>query len=257
MKNEKPMIWINGLLVLVLLALALLVAGCAPASIGSSGQVEASQLEQKANIKVVGSGEALGQPDEAQVTVGVETFAPEVNDATAENEATIEAILTVLEETGIKTEDIQTSNYSLWAEQKYGDNGPEGIAGYRVSNQVSVMIRDINKVSDVLTAVTSAGANSIYGVQFSVADPVALQAEAREKALDDARQRAESLAQLSGLTLGGIEAIEESFGQFPGPARPMGGGDGLGGGVAEASTSISPGQLSYQSQVQVTYAISE
>lgn len=257
MKNEKPMIWINGLLVLVLLALALLVAGCAPASIASSGQVEASQLAQEANIKVVGNGEALGQPDEAQVTVGVETFAPMVNDATAENEATIEAILTALEETGIKANDIQTSNYSLWAEQKYGDNGPEGIAGYRVSNQVSVVIRDIDKVSDVLTAVTSAGANSIYGVQFSVADPAALQAEAREKALDDARQRAESLAQLSGLTLGNIEAIDETFGQFPGPPLPMGGGGGFGGAAAEGATSISPGQLSYQTQVQVTYSISE
>jgi uncharacterized protein YggE len=257
MKIEKPMLWINGLLVLVLLALALLVAGCSAAGISSTGQVEAAQLEQKANIKVVGFGKALGQPDEAQVTVGVETFALEVNDATAENEATIEAILTALEETGIKADDIQTSNYSLWAEQKYGDNGPEGIAGYRVSNQVSVVIRDIDKVSDVLTAVISAGANSIYGVQFSVADPAALEAEAREKALDDARQRAESLAQLSGLTLGEIEAIDETFSQFPGQARPMGGGDGLGGGVAEASTSISPGQLSYQTQVEVTYTISE
>lgn len=257
MKNEKPMIWINGLLVLVLLALALLVAGCTPASIASSGQVDASQLAQKANIKVVGFGEALGQPDEAQVTVGVETFAPMVNDATAENEATIEAILTALEEAGIKADDIQTSNYSLWAEQKYGDNGPEGIAGYRVSNQVSVVIRDIDKVSEVLTAVTSAGANSIYGVQFSVADPAALEAEAREKALDDARQRAESLVQLSGLTLGDIEAIDETFGQLPGPPLPMGGGGGFGAVTVEGATSISPGQLSYQTQVQVTYAISE
>jgi uncharacterized protein YggE len=108
----------------------------------------------------------------------------------------------------------------------------------------------------VLAAVTAAGANNIYGVQFSVADPVALEAEAREKALHDARQRAESLAQLSGLTLGGIVAIDETTGQFPGPAaREMGaGGDG---GFMEASTSIAPGQLSYQNQVQVTFEIVE
>lgn len=257
MKIDKSMYWMNGWLALVLLALALLAIGCAPTSVAGSGQVEASQLDQKVrSIKVVGFGEALGQPDEAQVTVGVETFAPKVNDATAENEAAIEAILNALEEAGIKTEDIQTSNYSLWAEQKYGDNGPEGIAGYRVSNQVSIVIRDIAKVGDVLGAVTSAGANSIYGVQFSVADPAGLEAEAREKALENARQRAESLAQLSGLTLGDIGAIDETFSQFPGPPLPIGGGGGFGAADA-ASTSISPGQLSYQSQVQVTFEIVE
>ena len=254
-RNEKLMLWINGWMVLSFLALASLAVGCAPAGVGNSGVVEASQPEQMATIKVVGFGEALGQPDEAQVTVGVETFAPKVNDATSENEDVIAAILGALEDAGIDSEDIQTSNYSLWAEQKYGDNGPEGIAGYRVSNQVAVVIRDISKVGDVLASVTAAGANNIYGVQFSVADPAALEAEAREKSLDDARQRAESLAQLSGLKLGAIIAIDETMGQFPGPVRDMGGG-GLGSGV-EASTSISPGQLSYQSQVQVTFEIVE
>ena len=254
MNSNRTMIWINGFMLLTLLALVGLVVGCAPASIASSGpRVESSQVDQQASIRVVGYGEALGEPDEAQVTVGVETFAPKVDDATAENEATIEAILKALEEMGIESEDIQTSNYSLWAEQKYGDNGPEGIAGYRVSNQVTVVIRDIDKAGDVLAAVTAAGANNIYGVQFSVADPTVLEVEAREKALADARQRAESLAGLSGLTLGHIVAIEETAGQFPGPAPRMGaGGDG---GIMEASTSISPGQLSYQSQVQVTFEI--
>lgn len=255
MKDEKLMRLINGLLLVTLLGLALLVVGCAPANAGAAGQVEASQPEQQAYIKVIGFGEALGQPDEAQVTVGVETFAPEVNDATSENEDIIAGILSSLEDAGIASKDIQTSNYSLWAEQKYGDNGPEGIAGYRVSNQVSVVIRDIDKVGDVLAAVTSAGANSIYGVQFSVADPAGLEAEAREMALEDARQRAESLAQLSGLTLGDIRAIDESPNQFAAPL-PMGGG-GFGGGAADSSTSISPGQLSYQSQVQVTFEIVE
>lgn len=253
-RNDKPMLWINGWMALLLLALASLVIGCAPVSAGSSDVVDTSQPEQMASIKVVGSGEALGQPDEAQVTVGVETFAPKVNDATADNEATIEAILTALKEAGITSDDIQTSNYSLWAEQKYGDNGPEGIAGYRVANQVMVVIRDIDKVGEVLAAAIAAGANSIYGVQFSVADPASLEAEAREKALEDARQRAESLARLSDLTLGDIRAIDEAFNQFPGPA-PMGGG--YGGGAMDSSTNISPGQLSYQSQVQVTFEIVE
>lgn len=240
----------------LIIGLASLLFACAPSAAQSNDESEVAQPES-GHITVIGHGEALGQPDEAQVTVGVETFAPEVNEATSENEAVIAAILSSLEDAGIAPEDIQTSNYSLWAEQKYGENGPEGIAGYRVSNQVSVVIRDIDKVGDVLAAVTGAGANSIYGVQFSVADPASLEADAREQALEDARQRAESLARLSGLTLGSIVAIDETFGQFPDPGRPMG-GRGFGGGAAdEATTSISPGQLSYQSQVQVTFATAE
>jgi uncharacterized protein YggE len=254
MKNETSTLRINGFMLLVFLALAALIAGCAPDGSATSGQqADASSVAQQGTIKVIGYGKALGQPDEAQVTVGVETFAPQVQDATAENEDVIAAILGALDDTGIASEDIQTSNYSLWAEQRYGDNGPEGIVGYRVSNQVTVVIRDIDTVGDVLAAVTAAGANNIYGVQFSVADPAALEAEAREKALEDARQRAESLSELSGLTLGSMIAIDETLGQFPGPALPIGGG----GGAAEGSTSISPGQLSYQSQVQVTFAIVE
>ena len=99
--------------------------------------------------------------------------------------------MTALNTLGIAAEDIQTSNYGLWAEQRYTDEGPQGIAGYHVSNQVSVTIRDINKLSDVLAAVTEAGANGIAGIAFSVDDPAALEAEAREKAVADARTRAE------------------------------------------------------------------
>lgn len=253
MKIEKSMFWLNALLVVVLLAMALLAAGCSATSSSRTGLAEAAQAESKATIKVVGSGEALGQPDKAQVTVGVETFAQAVNDATEENDATIEALLTALKKSGIKNEDIQTSNYSLWAEQRYGDNGPEGIAGYRISNQVTVVIRDVDKVGDVLSAVTAAGANSIYGVVFSVADPAAMEAEAREEAIADAQQRADSIAELSGLSLGPIIAIEEISGQFP---VPMGGG-GFGGGAADSATSINPGQLSYTSSVQVTFSVFE
>ncbi len=90
-----------------------------------------------------------------------------------------------------------------------------------------------------------------YGVNFSVADPAALEAEARANAMADARKRAESLAELGGLTLGDIVVISEVVGQ---PAFPMGMG-GVAMEMAASAPGISPGQLSYQVQVQVTYAI--
>ena len=257
MKSDTNKISRLGGLLLVLLLSGLIVSACTVTSKESAGATAVTESEPAANtsdggITVVGRGETFGQPDRANVTVGVDIFAKDVNAATNDNEEIIEAIITALKDQGIAPEDIQTSNYSLWAEQFYGDNGPEGIAGYRVSNQVNITIRNIDNVSEVLTAAIDAGANNIYGVYFSVAEPATLETEARELAIANARERAESLAELSGVGLGDVRIISEVVSQ---PAFPQ---PGLGGGVtyemaADSINSIAPGQLSYQVQVQVTY----
>ena len=237
------------LAVLALLALTAVLVACNPAAATPAAAQGAAS--PAGGITVVGQGEAYGTPDQAQVQVGVEIFAPTVAEATSQNEATIQQIMAALSALDIAAEDVQTTNYSLWAEQIYGDKGPEGIAGYRVTNQVNVTIRDIDQVSDVLSAVIDAGANTVYGIQFSVADPVELEAEARAAAMADARARAASLAELANVELGEVTIISEVINQ---PVMPMGYGGGMA--VAEAAApSVSPGQLNYNVQVQVTFAI--
>lgn len=239
------------LYVMFLLILAALVVACGP----TTAQPGAAQTgESGGGITVVGQGEAFGQPDQANIQIGVETFAEEVAEATSQNEADVESILTALEELGIASADIQTSNYSLWAEQRHGENGPEGISGYRVSNLVSVKVRDIDRVGEVIGAVTAAGANNIHGISFSVADPAGLEAEAREAAISNAREKAASLAELSGVELGDVVAVSEVIGQ-PGPLMEGMGGRGMAQDSAAVSPSISPGELGYTVQVQVTFDI--
>lgn len=241
----------NIMIVIGLLLVALLVA-CQPTTT-APGAAQAGA--DSGGITVVGRGEAFGAPDRAEVNVGIETFAETVEEASAQNQTTVESIMAALEAEGIAREDVQTSNYSLWAEQIYGDRGPEGIAGYRVNNQVRVTIRDIELVGDVIAAVTGAGANNIHGVSFRVADPAALEAEARAEAIANARERAESLAELSGVELGDVVVVSEVIGQSP--IMPYG-ERGMGGGamVEEAAApGISPGQLSVGVEVQVTFAI--
>lgn len=235
-------------LLLGLAVLALAVA-CTP----NAAQPGAAATAPDRSITVVGQGEAFGQPNQAQVQVGVEVFSESVSQATSDNEAKLQAIMDALSALGVAPEDIQTSNYSLWAEQRYTEEGPQDIAGYRVSNQVSVTIRDINQVDDVLAAVTEAGANSIYGVTFSVDDPADLEAQAREKAMTDARARAASLALLGGVELGDVLVISEIISQ-PSPIYGYGGARVAVEAAAEAP-SISPGQLSHSVQLQVTFAI--
>jgi len=233
----------------LLVAASIVLSACAQQG---GAPIGAPAAENKV-ITVVGQGEAKGVPDQARVNVGVDVFEPEVTQAVEKNEATIKTIMEALAGLGIAAEDIQTSNYSLYAEQRYGDQGAEGISGYRVSNQVSVTIRDIERVSEVLEAVISAGANNIYGVEFTVSDPAALESQAREAAMQDARQRATELAGLEGLQIGDIVLISESFNQV-GPIYRY----GMGGGAeapAAAAPSISPGQVSVTSQVQVSYQL--
>jgi uncharacterized protein YggE len=243
-----------ALLIVLILGMALAACnGALPTTQAAAPGQQPATTTNVGGITVVGQGTSYGQPDQATVIVGVDTFAPTVEEATTQNQTTLDNVMAALTAAGIAAEDIQTTNYSLYAEQIYGDRGPEGIAGYRVSNQVNVKLRDISAVGDVLAAVTESGANAIYGVNFSVADPAALEAEARANAMEDARKRAESLAELGGVTLGDITIISEVVGS---PIMPY---MGLGGGAAmeqaASAPGISPGQLSYQVQVQVTYNI--
>lgn len=238
----------NLFVIVLALVLVALLGACTPAT---TQPAAAPAGDQSGGITVVGKGEALGRPDQAKVQIGVDTFAETVGEATGENEATIDALLAALEAEGIATPDIQTSNYGIWAEQRYGDNGPEGIVGYRVTNQVAVTIRDIEKVGMVIAAATEAGANNVHGVSFSVADPDALEAEARAEAIADAHARAASLADLNDVELGEVVAVSEVIGR---PITPEGfGGARMVGADAEAS--ISPGELTYTVEVQVTFAL--
>jgi uncharacterized protein YggE len=120
-----------------------------------------------------------------------------------------------------------------------------------VSNQLNVTVRDIDKVGDVLAQAAAAGANSIYGVSFNVADPATFEAAAREQAVADARERAQSLAELSGKTLGDVVSITEVIGSVPVPLYNR----NMGNAAAESGVTVSAGTLTFTTSVQVTFEL--
>jgi uncharacterized protein YggE len=206
-------------------------------------------------ITVVGQGSARIKPDIARVSVGVETSGETIGEAVAENDAMMAAVLAALKAAGIDEKDVQTTNYSISLD-RYPEPMPsvEPATGqpqpvYRVSNMANVIVRDLDKVGDVLDAVVEAGANNIWGISFDLEDPSAAQAEARADAIADAGARAEALAELSGVKLGPVMSISEVVGSVPFQGavtmeRAMGSGG-----------SISPGELEVSYQVQVAYFI--
>jgi uncharacterized protein YggE len=214
------------------------------------------------NITVVGQGSAHVEPDIARVTIGIETSAESVAEAVQENGAQMDSILAALEGSGIDEKDIQTSNYSVHLD-RYPETLPRAIVEgeeeaqapqpvYRVSNTVSVTIRELDRVGDVLDGVIEAGANNIWGVSFGLDDPEAAIAEARADAVADALDRAGALAELSGVELGPVMSVSEVVGGGSAPfVMAMDSVER----AAAGGTSISPGELEIGYQVQVSYFI--
>lgn len=212
-------------------------------------------FEGQRNIVVTGQGEAFGAPDMATVHVGVQTQAKTAAEAAEQNQAIVARIMAALEDEGIAEKDLQTADYSIWPEQRHDpqEANETTIIGYRVNNSVRVTVRDIDAVGAVLAAATDAGANSIHGVSFGIDDSAALEAEARKAAMADARQRAEDLAGLAGVTLG--EVLQISLGTGGGYPVPMYKSVRMEAMDASAAPSVSAGELSVNVQLQVTWAI--
>lgn len=198
-------------------------------------------------ITVSGQGEADAVPDIASLSIGVETQAETPGDALAENAKRMAAVMARLKEAGIADEDLQTSQLSIWP--VYGDRQeqPEAVA-FRASNQLTVTIRAIERLGELLDTAVADGANSVNGPSFSVADPTPLLEAARDAAIADAIGKAERYAKAANVTLGPVLSIEEA-GAAPvvqRHARMQ---------AAAASTPIAPGESTFSASVTMTFAI--
>ncbi len=221
-------------------------------------QAQDTPVTSVRTITVVGEGKVTIKPDTARANIGVEVIKPTVKEASAENKTVIASVLDALKAQGIAEKDIQTSGFSIYAERYNQDgSGPSDQIRYHVSNNVMVVIRNLDKVGDVLDAAIEAGANNIYGVDFSLSDPTKLESDTRAKAIADAKAKAEDLAKLTGVTVGNVVSISEVIGGNGGGAYQSNfskAATGMGGGGA---TPVNPGELELSMQLQVVYSIAK
>ena len=129
------------------------------------------------------------------------------------------AIVDVLDDQGIEEKNIRTQNLSLRPSYDY-DEGRRIDRGFEASQNLSVKIRDLEKISSVIGAVVSKGSNQIGGVNFTIDDPEFLRENAREKAIEKAREKAKVLASQLGMSLGKVKGYSEGGG-IPPPTIPM------------------------------------
>jgi hypothetical protein len=227
---------------------ALALAACAPAA--ASAQATDTPATPR-TISVSGTGTASGTPDIATVQVGVETRNTDAGQAVVDNSTAVERLMATLRRLGIAERDMQTSNFSIYPQQNYNNNGePSGPITYVVSNSLTVTVRDIADLGDVLGQSVEAGSNQVYGISFSVADPSALEEQARTAAVANARARAEQLAAAAGVQLGDVVSISEAT---VAPPVPFLAREDLA--ANAASVPVATGQLDVQLNVSITYAI--
>jgi uncharacterized protein YggE len=241
----------NRLLViaLVLVSVALALIGCT----SDTGSTVFTNNQQE-GIWVTGTGKVFAAPDIVSLSLGIEAQEASVAEAQAAAAETMDRVMTALRTSGVADKDIQTQYYSIQQVTRWDrDTQEEVVVGYRVSNMVIAKIREIDKTGSIVDAVAAAGGDltRINNISFSIDDPSEYNREARDKAMVDAKAKAEQLASLGGVRLGKPIYISESVSYPVGRAPAVG--------IEEAApstvTQISPGELEISLNVQVVYAI--
>jgi uncharacterized protein len=213
-------------------------------------------VTDQAHITVRGTGNVSAKPDMATIQVGVQVQNTSLATAQTDAASKMDAVMNQLKSAGIDQKDISTSQYSVEPVMNYRDNQPPEVTGYRVTNIVSVKVRDLTKAGTLIDSLVSSGANSLYGISFGFSDPSALMKQAREQAMKDAKDKAQQLASLGGVGLGAPIAIEDGGSNVPVPPVPMAADAGMAAGQSKvANTAITPGEQQVTVDLAVTYAI--
>ena len=175
---------------------------------------------------VSGEGKVVAVPDIAELSIGVLTEGGKnLTELQKQNTEKINRIIFYLKEQGIDQKDIKTEYYNISPRyqstpcplylQTYPEIirpcPPSEIIGYSISQNISVKVRDLSKAGDILAQAVERGANTVYGPNFTIDDPIGFQNQAREEAIKEARGKAKSIAKAGNFRVGKLVSINEGF----------------------------------------------
>ncbi len=217
--------------------------------------VMANKDDIQDRFTVSGSGIIYAKADIANINIGLKTGVKKTAvEATKESTNKINNIIEELKKLKIEEKDIKTSDYNLnpihnWTEEK----GQE-LIGYEVTQTLTLKIRDLNKIGEVIAKTTEQGANQIGNIAFTIDDEFALKNQARELAIKKAKEKAQLIANQSGIKLGAIKNVTENFEPNVYPMYANVKMDTM---MSEASESLaSPDIQSGQNEIKVDVTIS-
>lgn len=221
--------------------------------------------------KITANGEAVVkvQPDEIIITFGIETWDKNIMVAKQENNDIMKKAIVVIKEAGIQDKDIQTDYLSI--EPRYDDNyEKKNFIGYFVRNTFVVTLAEPDKVEELVTGVLQSGVNYIHNINFQTTEFKKYREQARELALNAAKEKAEKMAGALGQRIGDPIQINEGYGGSNWWYYSSWNGWGYGGrsnymsqnvmqniesGTGEISETIALGKISIKANVTVTFEL--
>jgi uncharacterized protein len=204
-------------------------------------------------VTVTGIGRVLIRPDIAELRVGVTITEPTVDSARSASAKALNGVLATLKGLGVAEHDLRTSIVSVQPQYDYSkQSAPPRLVGYQFTNLVAATLREIDKVGDAIDGALGAGATTIDQIEFRVDDQSAVEKDAREAAVADARARADTLAAAADVSIVGVAAMLEGGGPpipYPGPFERAAFA------AKDAGTPIEAGMNEITATVTVTYLI--
>lgn len=220
----------------------------------------AAQENREPRILVTGTGSVSIEPDMAVVSLGVTKEEKTARAALDANTSAMAEILAAMKATGIDDADLQTSNFSIQPQYFYpksssGDERRPRIDSYVVRNSLTIRVRDLATIGDVLDASVSLGVNDGGNLVFTNDDPKEAISEARAKAMKDAMDKASTLATAAGVELGKIMEISEHGGRNQ--PIPIAQARMMAAAAESAPVPIAAGENNYEVSVSVTFGIEQ
>jgi uncharacterized protein YggE len=215
--------------------------------------VNASPVNQPIvrTINVTGSAQSNLVPDVAYIAIGVQTQNDNATQAMSGNNTLAQQVMDAIKALGVDAKDIRTTSFNIYPSQQYDQNNQLTGTIFVVDNTVSVTLRDLQKIGDIVGAAVTAGANNINSIQFDVLDKSTALTDARKAAVADAHKQATELAAAAGVILGDVQSI--SFSNNYPISVPM--ADNKTSSIRGDSVPISTGQLTITVDVNVVYEI--
>ncbi|MGB7286009.1 MAG: SIMPL domain-containing protein [Salaquimonas sp.] len=244
--------------------IAVLTLGLTIAPLLTSGHFHTTAIaaeQQISRINVTGEGQVMLAPDIATLQLGVLSEGETAREALTQNNELMGQIVAAMKEAGIEPKDLQTSNFNIQPKYTYHrpknneEQKPPRIIGYTVSNNLTVLIRDLAAVGDILDRSVTLGVNNGGQIQFGNDNPKEAIAAARAEAMKDAIARADTLLEAAGASRGKILDINESF-QNPRP-MPMAKGRMMAEAAMADSVPVEGGQNAYSITVSVSWEINQ
>ena len=245
MKNpDKTILYWSSSALVVILAIFLLVS-----------------INQKLNtatttntVSFSGEGKVLAKPDIAVAYLSIVTEAATSKAAQDENSRKSQEVVDFLKKQNVDEKDIKTSSYNIYPQYNYPRFDKPEIRGYQVNQSLQVKIRDLDNVSKILDGVVTAGVNQVGSLNFQIDNPEELKTEARQKAIDDAKNKANELKSQLGIKLGRIINFSENTYGYPVPLYERAISADAGGGIS-GGPSLPTGENEISVNVTLTYQI--